>query len=165
MNKPQGMTVNYSMIVNEDGKQEIGFRYNDTDGIDIDRHYQGNKGENILNQLLNDVVTDISKQSAAIKKAQEHKAIEERRAKKESSAPQKRVSSKTKDHDEVIAELRKKLAAMEEENKSLKIDNEILNRRVKENLNNQKEEKKEPVQKNDFEPYNLISQILDEFGF
>ena len=142
MRNPQGMTINYSMARNENGEHEIGFRYNDTDGIDIDRHYTGMKEEDIYNQLYTDVINDMSKQYNAIK---EKKALEATKA------------LPTQSYEEIIEHLQQKIKKIEEENRSLKIDNDILNKRVKDNLNKPQEKVEEK-----YDPYKMLEGLLND---
>lgn len=148
MRNPQGMTINYSMARNENGEHEIGFRYNDTDGIDIDRHYTGMKEEDIYNQLCTDVINDIYKQCNAIK---EKKALEANKAKKAAK------DKPTQSFEEIIEDLQQRLKKVEEENRSLKIDNDILNQRVKDNLNKPQEKIEEK-----YNPYKMLEGLLDD---
>ena len=148
MTKPKGMTINYSMVTNENGEQEVGFRYNDTDGVNVDRHFNGGKDENVIGKLYTEVLKEINAQSQAIK---QQKLLKEKKAQEKKQKP-------VKNYDEIILDLQKKLKAAEEEAQSLRIDNEILNRRVEETL-----AKKEPQQDNlDF--YKAINNFLDELG-
>lgn len=142
MRNPQGMTINYSMARNENGEHEIGFRYNDTDGIDIDRHYTGMKEEDIYNQLYTDVINDMSKQ---------YNAIKEKKAAKDQP---------TQSYEEIIEDLRRKIEKIEEENKSLKIDNDILNKRVKDSLNQTAKKSQKKVEEK-YNPYKMLEEIFN----
>ena len=151
---PQGMTINYSMVTNENGEQEIGFRYNDTDGINIDKHYTGKKEEDMLNKLCFDVLKDMEKQTAAIKEAKAKKALEAEKKKK--ATPKKAV-----DYDAIIEQLQKTIEDMREENQSLKLDNEVLNKRIKDSLKTQQK----PVQKQEekYDVYKMLENIFDDY--
>ena len=154
MRKPQGMTINYSMIKNENGEHEVGFRYNDTDGIDIDRHYSGAKEEDIYTQLYTDVIEEMSKQYDAIR---EKKALEAAKAKKV-AAPKVQP---TQSYEEIIEDLRRKIEKIEEENKSLKIDNDILNKRIKDNLNQTTKKSQEKIE-DKYDLYEILEELLND---
>lgn len=152
MSSAQGMTINYSMVTDENGQKEIGFRYNDSDGVDIDKHYTGKKEDDLLSKLCYDVVDEMQKQTAAINKAKQRKMLNEK----------KKADNKKKNYDEIIAQLQRELKEAKEENQSLKLDNEILNKRVKDNLNTQPKQptKEVPTEKKN-EDY--LSALLDEY--
>ena len=171
MRNPQGMTINYSMIVNEDGQQEIGFHYNDTDGIDIDRHYKGDSNEKMLGKLCQDVVTEITKQTSEIKKRKAIEAAKEEETKKAAKA-KKTISKKEQvDYIKKVEELEARLKALEEDNRALQLDNEVLNKRIKDNLQavSAKNIKKEEPVYNDLEekynPYKMIEELLSDLGW
>lgn len=153
MRKPQGMTINYSMVRNENGEHEVGFRYNDTDGIDIDRHYSGAKEEDIYTQLYTDVIEEMSKQYDAIR---EKKALEAAKAKKAAAAK----AQPTQSYEEIIEDLRRKIEKIEEENKSLKIDNDILNKRIKDNLNQTAKRSQKKVEEK-YNPYKMLEELFN----
>ena len=152
MSNAQGMTINYSMVTDEKGQKEIGFRYNDSDGINIDKHYTGTKEDDLLSKLCYDVVKDMQKQTAAINNAKKKKMFTEK----------KKADSKNKNYDEIIKQLQQELKVAKEENQSLKIDNEILNKRIQDNLNPQpKEQKKqEKVKKTSLDDF--FATLLDD---
>lgn len=165
MSKPKGMTLNYSMVTNEDGQQEIGFHYNDTDGIDVNRHVTGKDTEDIFTKLYHDVVNEITKQANAISQ----------KKKMEAAQKQKAENNKKEAVNARIAELEARLKELETNNKSLKIDNEILNRRIKDYLQDQR---KEPAQdfKNSkkefskpasekYDPYEILNNLFSELGW
>ena len=154
MRRPQGMTINYSMIRNENGEHEVGFRYNDTDGIDIDRHYSGAKEEDIYTQLYTDVIEEMSRQYDAIR---EKKALEAAKAKKAASAK----AQPTQSYEEIIEDLRRKIEKIEEENKSLKIDNDILNKRIKDNLNQTTKKSQEKIE-DKYDLYEILEELLND---
>lgn len=162
--EPRGLTINYSSVTNENGEQEIGFRYNDTDGIDIDRHYTGMREEDIFTQLCCDVLDDMEKQTTAIKEAKEKKALEE---KKKAEAAKKKEATRrtTMNYEQIIEELQEKLAAARQENQSLKLDNEVLNQRIKDNLKKPeksvKKENKKPEEK--YNPYKMLEEIFTDY--
>lgn len=153
MRRPQGMTINYSMVRNENGEHEVGFRYNDTDGIDIDRHYSGAKEEDIYTQLYTDVIEEMSKQYDAIK---EKKALEAAKARKAAAAK----AQPTQSYEEIIEDLRQKIKKIEEENKSLKIDNDILNKRIKDNLNQTAKKSQKKIE-DKYNPYKMLEEIFN----
>ena len=161
MRKPQGMTMNYSMVTNEDGSQEIGFRYNDTDGVKVDKHYEGEQDDDIFSHLLKDVMKDISVQSAQIRKEKERKALAEKEAEKARKvAAAKKAPAQS--YEEIIEDLRQKLKKIEEENKSLKIDNDILNKRVKDNIHQEVKKKEQKRVEEKYNPYKILEDLFND---
>ncbi len=160
MRKPQGMTMNYSMVTNEDGSQEIGFRYNDTDGVKVDKHYEGEQDDDIFSHLLKDVMKDISVQSAQIRKEKERKALAEKEAEKARKAAA--TKAPTQSYEEIIEDLRQKLKKIEEENKSLKIDNDILNKRVKDNIHQEVKKKEQKRVEEKYNPYKILEDLFND---
>ena len=164
MRKPQGMTINYSTIYNEDGTQEIGFRYNDTDGINIDKHYEGIESKDIYSRLLTDIMKDISIQSDRIKQEKERKALEAKKAEEAKKAAAATKNTKTQSYEEIIEDLRKRIQIIESENKSLKLNNEALNRKIKENTKTQ-ETLKQIEEKTLEEAYDWFLKLFDNSEF
>lgn len=137
---PKGMTINCSVITNDKGNQEVGFRYTDTSGIDIDRHYEGNDLMKIINTLYGDVVSDMTKQNKEILAAKQEKEKSQAASKK--SAPVKNDFEVTlKGYEAALQKAQAELKALQTENDSLKIDNKILNERVKNVIKQQEEPK------------------------
>ncbi len=155
---PKGMTINYSMITNKDGKKEIGFRYNDTEGINIDKHYEDIDEKDIFAKLYKDVIVDMSKQTLALEEAKKQK-IEAKRA--EAS----KKTNMTEDYTQIIENLRKELENTRAELDSLKIDNEALNRRIQDRI--QEEQKQKDKEVSDFlNAYDWLRDIFSgEFKF
>lgn len=166
MRKPQGMTINYSMIMDENGQHEMGFHYNDTDGVDIDRHYQGKDVDKMLSKLCQEVITEVATQTAEIEK--QKKLAEAKKATKVKKAAPK--VDKT-EQSKRIAELEARLKDLEDKNQSLQIDNEILNRRIKdtlkaESLENEKIKKENSIE-NDIlnHSYSLVDEFIKALGW
>jgi len=118
--KPIGQTVNYSYVVNEDGQQELGFRYQDTNGINIDKHYTGTQEDKLVNQLWKDIREEKEKQVAALKEAEQAKKIEAE--KKEQKV----------DYTTLLAAIRKENERITKENMALRQEIEALNRKLEE---------------------------------
>ena len=109
----KGMTISCSMVEN-DGEYQLGFKYQDTNDIEFDEVYEGNDLEEILEDLANDATQSIIEQLAA---AQEGEEKEEK-------------SEEEVEKDEYTLQLEKLIEELKAENRSLKTDVAILQRRA-----------------------------------
>ena len=118
-----GSTMNWSMTEN-DGKYELGLRYKDSSGVDIDRNFQSDD----MTSLVNDVFKAFKKEHAAqTKKIAEAAAAKEKKKSEEVEAKKKK--------DDYTLQLEKIIKDLTEENNSLKADNAILQRRADDAVN------------------------------
>lgn len=120
MNKPKGVTINYSHVINEDGNQEIGFRYNDTDGINIDKHYTGTQEDKLIAQLCKDVQLETEKQAAALKETNQIKKLEAEK------------KQQKQDYAALLAAFKKEAERLAKENEVLKDELAALNKKLEE---------------------------------
>ena len=118
MNKPKGVTINYSHVINEDGNQEIGFRYNDTDGINIDKHYTGTQEDKLIAQLCKDVQLETEKQAAALKETNQIKKLEAEK------------KQQKQDYAALLAAFKKEAERLAKENEVLKDELAALNKKL-----------------------------------
>lgn len=128
----KGITMNFSMVDNQNGECNMGFKCQSSEGIDIDYNIAGEDPESMIEELLNDVSEDIIKQYTEI--AKKEKAEAEKKAAKEEASK----TPREKELEEIVKKLQK-------ENASLKIDNKILQKRsdtkVNKEMNKPKKEK------------------------
>ena len=130
-----GVTVNCSMV-EQDGDYKIGFHYNDSKGIDIDRTVEGKDLNAMLDNLIDDIVESLAEQQ------------------KPKKAPQQ------KEKDEYTLQLEKIIKDLTYENNSLKTDLNILQKRADDatNQNNEKSTKKHNDDYFDYLFYNLMDK-------
>ena len=132
-----GSTMNWSMTEN-DGNYELGLRYKDSNGVDIDHNFQSDD----LGLLVSDAFKTFKKEHAA-----QTKKITEATAAKEKKKSEK---VETKKKDDYTLQLEKIIEDLTEENNSLKADNIVLQRRIDDVVNKKpKSDKKANVSTKD----------------
>ena len=128
---PKGMSISYSMVTNDEGNQELTFKYNDTSGINIDKHYEGQDAMKMVDTMYRDVVEDMTKQAHALleqKKAKE--ATKQKKTLKKDVEFQTKPKESTQ-YENALKELQDKIHKLQVENDSLRADNLVLNERLK----------------------------------
>ena len=130
----KGVTISCSMIEN-DGQYKVGFNYKDSNGLEFDNTYEGEDPEEMIEDLFDDVLNEIV--ASQLEPTQEEEKSEEEVEK-----------------DAYIIELEKMIAKLQEDNKSLKTDIDILQRRADDAVNKSLNNKKDYV--NGFN--NILSQ-------
>lgn len=146
-----GTTMNCSLVEN-DGKYELGIKYTDSDGIDID---YTTESEDVLS-LIEDAYEAIANQYEDQKRSLEEP---DEKFEEESEKPQK---------DEYTLQLEKIIEDLTIENNSLKTDLDILQRRaddaVNEKLNNKKPNVQDKMKSNAVRNFPQ-TKIVDPFDF
>ena len=104
---------------------------------------------------------DISVQTAQIRKEKERKALAEKEAEKAKKvAAAKKAPAQS--YEEIIEDLRQRLKKTEEENKSLKIDNDILNKRIKDNIHQEVKKKEQKRVEEKYDPYKILADLFND---
>ena len=119
-----GSTMNWSLTEN-DGQYELGLSYNDSSGIDIDHTIQSDN----FSSLVNDTIKVFKKEYA-----QQTKRIAEEIKKQLNNTPEK--NEKKNEKDDYTIKLEKIIQDLKKENASLKLNNEVLQRRAEDMMNN-----------------------------
>lgn len=140
MSKAQGVTMNFSLVDNQDGDCNMGFRCTSSDGLDIDYTLTGEDPESMLDELLDNVVEEMTKQYA--------------------EKQQKKNESKT-DYEK---ELEAVIAQLQKENASLKADNKILQKRSDEKVNKAMNDKKKVKPRSNNFKFNFSEEDIDLFN-
>lgn len=140
-----GLTLNYSMV-EQDGKYEMGFHYNDTTGIDVDKSVAGNDPEDMIYELAADVVAEITEQG--------QKQLEQ--------AQKEEESKKQAEEDKYVEQLEKIIEDLTAENNSLKVDLNILQRRADDAVKESVEKKDSKKKKSKKIVYQPIFDLFDD---
>ena len=112
----KGLTISCSLNKFNDEDYELGVRYSDTDGIEIDQYQSGDNLESLLEDAIIEMAQEYYNQAAELKSDEE--AVEEEMS-----------------DTEYIAYLEQQIEQLQEERNSLAADNEILQRRADDAVN------------------------------
>lgn len=125
MNK--GMTINMSMV-EQDGKYNLGFNWNSSDGFKINREISGEDPEQAIDELLGAVIEELI----------EHYSKEEEIEEDKEPA--------SEEESNYVKQLEKTIELLKKENNSLKVDKNVMQRRIN-NLVNEKKVKEPKEEK------------------
>lgn len=126
-------------LVEQDGSYELGVTVKNSEGIDIDYTISGDDPKQILEDAIYDILEEIYLQ--------------------EQVSEEKDSDEEVEDNDHYIAYLEKLVSDLEAENDSLKMDNEILQRRADDAVN-QTMKKKERSES--YNPYDYLWDLLNK---
>ena len=154
-----GSTMNWSLTEN-DGQYELGLRYKDSNGIDIDHQIEDDDLSSLVKKVYKDFSKDYIKQAKVLKAAAAEKAKKE--AEKKSELEDSKPESM---EDKGYNELRAKIRQLEQENNALKINNKILQRRADDAVNEQLNKKKSNAPFDIEDPFEDLTSIFEKFFY
>lgn len=156
---PKGMSINYSMTTNEKGNKELIFKYNDTSGINIDKHYEGKDDMKMIDTLYREVIAEMSKQAHALLEQKKAKEAAKQKKTLKSDVEFQTKPKESVQYENALKELQDKIHKLQVENDSLRVDNLVLNERLKEQFKevDKKEQKAISIEE-------LFEKFLDDFS-
>ena len=154
-----GSTMNWSMTEN-DGKYELGLSYKDSSGVDVNHHLMADDLSSLVHQAINGFQHEyLTQRKQLAKKAEEEKKAAEQAEKEELNNNSKSVEDNKNKKDNYTLKLEQIIQQLQKENQSLKIDNEVLQRRTEKMMN----EREEASQKSKYQDAFDLEELLQYF--